>query len=223
MRQRELGRRDGSLHHVGHRIDRLARDPHFVVKVRAGRTAGGADVADQVTLMDPLAGSDRVARGARSEFTQLVAVLDLDVVAVAAERLGLRHEAIGGGVDRGSGGAREIDTLVVAAAAQHRVSAHAVVARQRHAADRHARGNRNFRLGRHRRETGAGIERLPAREQLTEFTVALYRSGALTCSADLTELVIWVLAAVPVCGCRACGYRENAAAARPRVVAILRV
>src|SRR5690606_28729973 len=153
------------------RIDRVAGDADFVVQVRAGRAAGRADVTDQLALGDLLPRRDRIARQVRITGLDLPAMLDLDIVAVAAEALGLRDDAVGRGVNRGAGRLREVDALVVAAAAEHRMRAHAVVAGQVGRVERHPRGNRN-RSDRSLGGNGAGsVDRLPAGEQLGELAI----------------------------------------------------
>ncbi len=90
---------------IGARIDRFTGNPHFIMQVRAGRTAGGADIADQIALVHGVAGMDRETGKVAIAGLQFAAMFDLDVVAVAGEPVGTGDEAIGRGVDRVPAGA----------------------------------------------------------------------------------------------------------------------
>src|SRR5690606_19477363 len=109
------------------RVDGLAALVDFVVQVRAGRQAGGADIADDVALRDlhaaPDAGLEALHVGVGGFVA--VGVANLDVVAVAAVAAREHHRARACGHDGRAGGGGEVHALVHAGVAQHRVAAHA--------------------------------------------------------------------------------------------------
>ncbi len=107
------------------RIDRLAVDAGLVVQMRAGRTPGRTDPADDFADAHGLAyfhvdlGEMAVAGG------QAIAVIDLNHVAIAAFAAGDAHSAGGGSVHRFSGFAAQVDAGVNGGPAQERVQTHA--------------------------------------------------------------------------------------------------
>ncbi len=85
-----------------HRIDEMAVDQDFVVKMRAGREPGLAEVADHLALANPCA-LDRAAGEARHVIIGgdvAVGVLDLDAPAIARIPARLDDHAIARGENR---------------------------------------------------------------------------------------------------------------------------
>src|SRR4051794_8749657 len=66
------------------RIHRVAVDPRFVVQMRTGRAAGGADRADHLSDPDKIADPDVDLRQMTVAGRQAVAVVDLHHAAIAA-------------------------------------------------------------------------------------------------------------------------------------------
>src|SRR5262245_19285001 len=95
-------------------VDRLAAAQQLEMQGRAGRAAGVADEADQVALLyaharrDPEGERRKVAVDGR----ELVFVLDLDPVAVAAVRCRAAHDAVGRCKDGRTRFSQKIDSLV---------------------------------------------------------------------------------------------------------------
>lgn len=95
-----------------------------------------------------------------------VAMLDLDIIAVAAKALRAADNAVGGGVNRGAVRCRNVDAVMARHFAGHRMDPHPVRRRQRHIVDRLARRDRDpDRSGK------AGIEALPRLENRAGFAV----------------------------------------------------
>src|SRR3546814_4225082 len=107
-----------------------------------------------------------------------IAMFDLDIIAVAAEALGAADGAVGGGVDRGAVGRRNVDAVVARDAAGDGMNAHPVGRGQRHLLERLARGHRNAE-GRGE----AGVEALPCRseEHTSELQSLMRISYAVFC------------------------------------------
>ena len=109
---------------VWHWVDCLSRQTHFVMEVRPGRIAGGADITDQLALLHAVAGGNRIGRKMTVTGLDFAAMLDLDVIAVTPEALGLGDDPVGRGLDRCAGRSRKVDPLVVAIAVVDRVITH---------------------------------------------------------------------------------------------------
>jgi hypothetical protein len=91
---------------------RGALEAHLEVQVRAGGTTGGTDLGDLLAALDQGTLLDQHFGGVGVTGDQLVAVIDLDQVAVLGMALGGDHDAGGGGDDRGAGVGDEIDAFV---------------------------------------------------------------------------------------------------------------
>ena len=126
------------------RVDRHAVEAHFVVQVRAGAAAGGADEADDVAGAHALAGGGIGGKRAHVAVERLhaVAVAQDDGIAVAAFGAAEFHDAVGWGVNRRTGGGGVVDAGVHAQIAQYRVDAHAEG--RADAATRHGLGFKTF-------------------------------------------------------------------------------
>src|SRR5690606_18968464 len=125
----------------GHRqrVAVLAVDPEFIVQVRAGGQAGGADIADHRALGHVLALADLAeARHVRVQRGVALAVVEDHHVAVATLLADELHPGVAGGHDRGAGAGGVVHALVHAHLAQHRVVARAELGRQPRIRDRHA-------------------------------------------------------------------------------------
>src|SRR6185295_17510262 len=90
------------------RINRLAIDAGLVVQVRAGRSAGRADPADDLAGAHRLAFFDVSRREVRVACRQPVAMVDLDHPAIAAVPADRRDGPAGGGTHRVAMGAAQI-------------------------------------------------------------------------------------------------------------------
>src|SRR5579872_5570644 len=77
-------------------IDRSVVDTNFVVKVRAGGAAAGADVADGIAAMNLLAGGDGESGKMAVAGRDAVAVVEHDGLAVSAHEVGEGDNAVGG-------------------------------------------------------------------------------------------------------------------------------
>ena len=87
--------------HERDRIDRFAFDPHFIVEVAAGRTAGRTHAADQLAARDALAGRDQHRREMAVTGFDAAPMVELDEVAIAAIVVARgADDAVGGGIDR---------------------------------------------------------------------------------------------------------------------------
>ena len=97
------------------------------MQMRPRRPAGLADVGDDLAGFDLLACRDADARAMRIQRGQPAAVVEFDVVAVAAaptvEGISDGHGAVGGGQDRGALGHSDVGAAVVAGLAGDRVGA----------------------------------------------------------------------------------------------------
>ncbi len=91
------------------------------MQVRAGRTAGRADVGDHLALVHPLALAHCPAREVAVAGRPLAVVLDLEPAAVAAGPAGLLDHSVAGGEHRGAARGAEIDAGVHFGEAQDRV------------------------------------------------------------------------------------------------------
>src|SRR5690606_31262690 len=82
-----------------HRIDLLAAPQHLVVKVRAGRTPGGADIADDLALahLNARAHAACETRHVRVSGLIAVGVADADVITIRTEGSRAHDRAVAGG------------------------------------------------------------------------------------------------------------------------------
>ena len=98
------------------------------MKVRSGRAAAGADIADDLALLDAAARGDapRDPRHVGIGGVIGAVVANADIAAVGAEPPGFRDHTAAGGNDRCAGRRREIHTLVHPVVAADRMFAHAV-------------------------------------------------------------------------------------------------
>src|SRR3546814_19453015 len=96
------------------------------MKMVARRAAGRADIADDVALFHMLARMDDEARHMAIARLDRVAMFDFDIIAIAAKALGAADGAVGGGVDGGSLGRRDITAVVARGPAGGRVEANDV-------------------------------------------------------------------------------------------------
>src|SRR5260370_34225689 len=81
-------------------INRGVAESDFIVKMRTGGAAAGADVADGVAAMDVLPGRDREAGKVAVAGGDAVAVVHHDGLAVSALEIREGDHAIGGRGDR---------------------------------------------------------------------------------------------------------------------------
>src|SRR5579883_183793 len=107
----------------GRRVNGFARNPYLEVEMRAGRLAGRTDRADGLTSLDALTGRDVHGRKMPISGGVPAAVVDEDVVAVAAVPLGHDNGARSGRGHRRAGGGRDVEPLVELRAAAERVRA----------------------------------------------------------------------------------------------------
>ena len=107
------------------RIDRFVVDAGFVVQMRAGGAAGRADAADDVADLDVLADAHVDRRQMAVAGRELVAVVDLDHLAVAAVPAGGDDGAGGGGAHRIAGVAAHVHAGVHRRTTEERIGAHA--------------------------------------------------------------------------------------------------
>src|SRR5665811_916962 len=107
------------------RVDRLAVGAGLIVQMRAGRSPGRADPADDLADAHRLTDLHVNLREMAVTGGQAIAVVDLDHVAIAAFAAGDAHFAGGGGVHRFAGFAAQVDTGMDGGPAQERVEAHA--------------------------------------------------------------------------------------------------
>src|SRR5262249_1567918 len=107
--------------------DEAAVDLDLVVDVRAGRKAGGADIADHLALADALSDLDALRIRGHVAVGGLIAVrmLDADVLAVTAFPAGEIDRAVAGGEDRRAVAGRPVDAGVHAREAEDRMPARA--------------------------------------------------------------------------------------------------
>src|SRR5690606_7667862 len=115
----------GQVHRQG--VDGLLVDAEFVMQMRSGRPAGGADVADKLALADGVAFLQACGKSALVRIQRGVAtmVLQDDGVSVAI-LLALEFDgAVSRCMDGCAGGRRIIDAFMTAPAAVHRMLAHA--------------------------------------------------------------------------------------------------
>src|SRR5262245_29559263 len=94
------------------RIDGVAVDACLVVEMRAGRTSGRADAADDLADLDRLADLDVDCRQVAIAGREPVAVVDLDHLAVAAVPAGGGDRAVRRGAHRIAGVAAHVETGV---------------------------------------------------------------------------------------------------------------
>src|SRR5690606_29303665 len=113
----------GSGLQKGPRIDRAAVNSHFEVEVRAGRTAGAADLADHVTGANLLANARLRCRHVRVTRHQTVTVGDLNHFAVALPGSREGDATFGGGVNGRANRAAKVQAGVHGRAAVERVAA----------------------------------------------------------------------------------------------------
>ena len=129
--------------------------------MRPGRAAGVADIGDDLAGFDLLACGHADAGAVRVQRRQSAAVVELDVVAVAAaptvQRVGDGHGAVGRRQDRGALGHRDVGAAVVADFAGDRVGA---VALRR--GDRARHRQRPLQRAAAQRGVGAGRQDLAA-------------------------------------------------------------
>src|SRR5215469_5512435 len=83
-------------------IDRNVVDTNFVVKVRAGRAAALADITNHVAAVYALASGDRKTGKMPVTGADAVAMLNHDGLAIATQRVGQSHDAVGRRNDRGT-------------------------------------------------------------------------------------------------------------------------
>src|SRR5688572_11834956 len=93
-------------------ILRRAAEAHFEMQVRAGGAAGGADLADLPAPLHQVALAHHDLRGVRVARHEVVAVIDVDHVAVLGMEAGENHYAAGGGDDRRAVFGDEVDAFV---------------------------------------------------------------------------------------------------------------
>src|SRR6476620_5530579 len=99
----------GDLRHQSERIGDLAVHANLVMEMRAGRTACGSDVPDDLAALDVLARADGVAAQVTVVRRQAEAVSHDDQVAVVAA-VGCRlHRSVGGRKDRLSFLGRDVE------------------------------------------------------------------------------------------------------------------
>ena len=111
---------------------------HFVVQVRAGGAARGADIADHLALAHARAGAHaaRKARHVRVRRLIAVGVADADVVAERAGAARAHDRAVARRQDRRAGRRGEVGAAMHARIAEDRVAAHAEARRKTRAVDR---------------------------------------------------------------------------------------
>src|SRR3984893_17722044 len=100
------------------RVDRFAVDPGFVVQMRAGRYAGGADRADHLCDPDLSANLDVDLRQMAVARLQPVAVVDFHHAAIAAGPSRRRHFAVRGRAHGVAGCGTEVEAGVHGRAAE---------------------------------------------------------------------------------------------------------
>ena len=107
------------------RVAVFATDTEFVMKMRPGGDAGGADVADDVALDNPGTLANACGKARQVAIDRLVAALmpQDDHVAIAALATGKLDHGIAGGLDPGSGRRAIVDALVGADFLEHGVEA----------------------------------------------------------------------------------------------------
>src|SRR5438132_427183 len=105
------------------RVHELPVDEDFVVQVRAGRTAGGADQADHVAARDAVADLHAVAAQMTVARRETEGVLQDDQVAVVARERGRLDDAVGGRVHRLAFFSGDVDAGVVLGLAAERIAA----------------------------------------------------------------------------------------------------
>ena len=109
------------------RINRLGIMANLVMEVRARGAAGGADIADDLTLVDLGSNGhvlgDAAHMGVKGFIT--IGMFQLDHIAVGAVAAGKFDDAFAGRLDRRSGRGAEIDAHMHLGIAQERMLAHA--------------------------------------------------------------------------------------------------
>src|SRR5687767_1283221 len=93
-------------------ILRRAPEAHFEMQVRPGGAAGGADFADLLAALDQIALAHHDLRGMGVARHQVVAVIDVDHVAVLGMEPGENDDAPGGSHDRRTVIGDEVDAFV---------------------------------------------------------------------------------------------------------------
>src|SRR4051812_11902139 len=107
------------------------------MKVRAGRKAGGADIADYLAAPDARTGGHRDTAHMTIAGAEAAAMIEPDITAMAAMPAGVVHYPVGHRINRRTIGGGEIDAGVHSGIAQDRVIPHAI-ARRHASGDRHA-------------------------------------------------------------------------------------
>ena len=84
------------------RIDSFAVAYHFVMQMRSGRTAGGTDISDQLSLFDADAGPNSFGKFLHVTVCGGIfrIVANFNVIAVAAVILGHLNDAVSGRIDQ---------------------------------------------------------------------------------------------------------------------------
>lgn len=98
------GNRVGHRHFLAKRVNVHTVDLELVVQVRSGGQAGGADIADDLALLDRAAGLDALGKALHVAVQRLVAVAVLDDhgIAVTTAAPGQFDAAVTGCLDRGA-------------------------------------------------------------------------------------------------------------------------
>jgi len=158
----------------GYRVHGAAVDADFIVKVAAGRTARGAHQRDQIAALHAGVRLDENLGEVAVAGLNALAMIDFDEIAVAVSPFGTVDDAVGGGVDRGSHGAGEIDACMHRGTATEGVGTDTETAGEVGQGDR--AGGRNcddalFEL----------IELLPRHEQRTKLGIAILQRSLVAC------------------------------------------
>ncbi len=128
------------IRHLGAlRVDGGVVVPDFEVQVRAGRTAGRADIANDVALVDVLARMNRDGRHVAVTGFPILVVGDAYPAAVTAPPFGVFDDTIAGGLDRRTDRRGEVDAGMHLHEAEDRVETHAEG--RRHARAQNRRGH----------------------------------------------------------------------------------
>ena len=85
-----------------HWVDRFGLVFYFIMQMRSGAPAGGAQVADQLATLDGIAPFDRSFEHMKITGTEAIAVVDNHIVAKAIGETTLGDNAVGCGLDRAS-------------------------------------------------------------------------------------------------------------------------
>src|SRR5690606_22148568 len=106
-------------------VHRMSVAVELIVKVRPRRQAGGADIADDLSAPDMLAGAHGNTAHVAIAGAKTAAVIELHIIAVSPCTARRGDDAIADGVERCAISATEIDAAVHAAVSEDRVPAHA--------------------------------------------------------------------------------------------------